>query len=135
MPMSGSPSADKGLRLESLYNVRLIASHNSWLRVSPPGSGSCKRNSSRHLLQLAVDFVIVMTTPVIINRLQWKAYLISICTNPAVVPLVHFCYPEMANLALEKIDYLFNNPDEGAVKLSRELHKERKCGKALRLSD
>jgi hypothetical protein len=69
-----------------------------------------------------------MITPVIINRLQWKAYLIFMCTNLAFIPLVYFCYPETANLTLEEIDYLFTNPERGAVKLSRELHRERKRG-------
>ena len=67
-----------------------------------------------------------MITPVIINRLQWKAYLIFMCTNLAFVPLVCFCYPETANLTLEEIDYLFTNLDKGAVKLSKGLHRERK---------
>ncbi|KAL2800933.1 general substrate transporter [Aspergillus keveii] len=72
------------------------------------------------------NFFVVMITPVIINRLQWKAYLIFMCTNLAFIPLVYFCYPETANLTLEEIDYLFTNKEEGAVKLSKQLHKERK---------
>ncbi|KAL4740140.1 hypothetical protein BDV11DRAFT_105567 [Aspergillus similis] len=72
------------------------------------------------------NFFVVMITPVIINRLQWKAYLIFMCTNFAFVPLVYFCYPETANFTLEEIDYLFTNREKGAVKLSKELHKERK---------
>lgn len=67
-----------------------------------------------------------MITPVIINRLQWKAYLIFMCTNFAFVPLVYFCYPETANFTLEEIDYLFTNNEQGAVKLSKALNKERK---------
>ncbi len=47
-------------------------------------------------------------------------------TNFAFVPLVYFCYPETANLTLEEIDYLFINPDKGAVKLSKELAKGRR---------
>ena len=69
-----------------------------------------------------------MITPVIINRLQWKAYLIFMWTNFAFVPLVYFFYPETANFTLEEIDFLFTNPDKGPVKLSKELHKERKRG-------
>ncbi|OJJ38006.1 hypothetical protein ASPWEDRAFT_27321 [Aspergillus wentii DTO 134E9] len=53
------------------------------------------------------NFVIVMITPVIISRLQWKAYLIFMCTNLAFVPLVYFCYPETSNLTLEEIDLLY----------------------------
>ncbi|KAK1148543.1 hypothetical protein N8T08_009549 [Aspergillus melleus] len=74
------------------------------------------------------NFFVVMITPVIINRLQWKAYLIFMCTNFAFVPLVYFFYPETANFTLEEIDFLFTNPDKGPVKLSKELHKERKRG-------
>jgi hypothetical protein len=62
-----------------------------------------------------------MITPVMINRLQWKAYLIFHVPNLAFIPLVYFCYPEAANLMLEEIDYLFTNPDKDAVRLSREL--------------
>ena len=69
-----------------------------------------------------------MITPVIINRLKWKAYLTFMCTNFAFVPLVYFCYPETANLTLEEIDYLFINPEKGAVKLSKELRKQRLGG-------
>jgi hypothetical protein len=67
-----------------------------------------------------------MITPIIINRLQWTAYFISMCTNFAFVPLVYFCYPETANLTLEEIDYLSTNPEKTAVTISKELHKERK---------
>ncbi|KAF1347148.1 putative Myo-inositol transporter 1 [Delphinella strobiligena] len=67
------------------------------------------------------NFVIVMITPTIIDKLQWKAYLIFMCTNLAFVPLVYFCYPETTNLTLEEIDYLFVQDGEhssGAVKAS-----------------
>jgi len=53
------------------------------------------------------NFVIVMITPTIIGKLEWKAYLIFMCTNAAFIPLVYFCYPETSNLTLEEIDYLF----------------------------
>lgn len=66
-----------------------------------------------------------MITPTLINNLQWKAYLIFMCTNLAFVPLVYFwyvylftynsstmlivlnSYPETSNLTLEEVDYLF----------------------------
>ncbi|RAH66960.1 putative MFS sugar transporter [Aspergillus aculeatinus CBS 121060] len=72
------------------------------------------------------NFFVVMITPIIINRLQWKAYLIFMCTNLAFVPLIYFCYPETANFTLEEIDYLFTNPDKSAVQASKELVKEKK---------
>ena len=66
-----------------------------------------------------------MITPVIINRLQWKAYLIFMCTNFTFVPLVYFCYPETANLTLEEIDYLFTEPGVAPRKVARRIQKER----------
>ena len=72
------------------------------------------------------NFVIVMITPVIISRLQWKAYLIFMCTNFAFVPLVYFCYPETANLTLEEIDFLFNKPGMNPVTVSKDWSKQRR---------
>ena len=71
------------------------------------------------------NFVIVMITPVIINKLQWKAYLIFMCTNLAFVPLVYFCYPETANLTLEEIDHLFTQPGVSPRKVADELRRNR----------
>jgi hypothetical protein len=71
------------------------------------------------------NFVIVMITPVIINR---KAYLISLCTKLAFVPLVFFSYSETTNLTLRKSTTCSPVPIRELSKLSRELHKERKRG-------
>lgn len=48
-----------------------------------------------------------MITPVLINRIGWKTYLIFMCTNLAFVPIVWKFYPETSNLSLEEIDGLF----------------------------
>lgn len=64
-----------------------------------------------------------MITPVIINRLDWKAYMIFAATNLLFVPAIYFFYPETSNLGLEDIDYIFTkgvNP----VKAARELQKQ-----------
>ncbi|KAJ4290580.1 hypothetical protein N0V90_010797 [Kalmusia sp. IMI 367209] len=53
------------------------------------------------------NFVIVMITPVLINRIGWKTYLIFMCLLAAFVPIVYFCYPETSNLSLEEVDNLF----------------------------
>ncbi|KAI9801921.1 MAG: hypothetical protein M1833_002236 [Piccolia ochrophora] len=73
------------------------------------------------------NFFVVMITPIIINRLQYKAYLIFMCTNLAFVPLVYFCYPETANLTLEEIDYLFVQ-GQSSVKESKRRARARKHG-------
>lgn len=71
------------------------------------------------------NFFVVMITPVILNRLKWKGYLIFMVLNFSFIPLVYFCYPETANLTLEEIDYIFTDDSMGAVKLSKQMRKER----------
>ncbi|MCJ1333108.1 hypothetical protein MMC10_009802 [Thelotrema lepadinum] len=53
------------------------------------------------------NFFVVMITPVLINRLGWKTYLIFMCTNFSFVPLIYFFYPETSNISLEGIDQIF----------------------------
>ena len=67
------------------------------------------------------NFFVVMITPVILNRLKWKGYLIFMCLNFSFIPLVYFCYPETANLTLEEIDYLFTKEgNKGAKQLFKK---------------
>uniref|UniRef100_A0A8H7K4U4 Major facilitator superfamily (MFS) profile domain-containing protein n=1 Tax=Bionectria ochroleuca TaxID=29856 RepID=A0A8H7K4U4_BIOOC len=68
------------------------------------------------------NFTVVMITPVIINRLQWKAYLIFMVTNLLFVPTFYFFYPETSNFSLEDIDLVFSqggNP----VSIARQMSK------------
>ncbi|KAF2136166.1 uncharacterized protein K452DRAFT_354056 [Aplosporella prunicola CBS 121167] len=74
------------------------------------------------------NFVIVMITPVIISRLQWKAYLIFMCTNLAFVPLIYFCYPETAKLTLEEMDLLYTRRGESPIKISKRIRREKAMG-------
>ncbi|KAF2021198.1 general substrate transporter [Aaosphaeria arxii CBS 175.79] len=53
------------------------------------------------------NFVVVMISPVLINRIQWKGYLVFMAIAYAFVPIIYFFYPETSNLSLEEIDYLF----------------------------
>ncbi|KAJ5487993.1 Major facilitator superfamily domaingeneral substrate transporter [Penicillium desertorum] len=70
------------------------------------------------------NFTVVMITPVIINRIQWKAYLIFMITNFLFVPVIYFYYPETSNLRLEDIDLIFargGNPVDQARKMAAEI--------------
>ncbi|CAM1502720.1 Fc.00g074960.m01.CDS01 [Cosmosporella sp. VM-42] len=77
------------------------------------------------------NFVIVMITPVIINRLQWKAYLIFTVTNLIFVPTVYYFYPETSNFTLEQMDQFFSS-GENPVKVARRMTKEMKAGRLMR---
>lgn len=77
------------------------------------------------------NFTIVMITPVIINRLHWKAYLIFMVTNLLFVPTVYFFYPETSNVRLEDIDYIFSqgkNPVAVSKQMAKELKEKRHTG-------
>lgn len=72
----------------------------------------------------------VMITPIIINRLKWKAYLIFMAINLVFIPIIYFFYPETSNLALEEVDYIFargGNP----VTVARNMQKELAMGGQL----
>ncbi|KAL8417528.1 hypothetical protein RB594_001260 [Gaeumannomyces avenae] len=53
------------------------------------------------------NFTVVMMTPVIINRLEWRAYLIFVVTNLLFVPMFYFFFPETSSLHLEDIGHVF----------------------------
>jgi hypothetical protein len=58
------------------------------------------------------NFFILMITPTLVSRLEWKMYLIFMATNFSFVPIVYFFYPETSNISLEQIDKLFIDPEE-----------------------
>ncbi|KAL4863500.1 hypothetical protein BDV12DRAFT_189639 [Aspergillus spectabilis] len=74
-------------------------------------------------LKLAVEFTVVMITPVITNRLLRKAYLIFFATNTVFVPALFFFYPETSNLRLEEVDHIFSHGGN-PVAVAREVAKE-----------
>lgn len=73
------------------------------------------------------NFTVVMITPVIINRLQWKAYLIFMITNFLFVPVFYFFFPETSNLRLEDIDLIFSNGGN-PVSVARQMAENMKSG-------
>jgi len=69
-----------------------------------------------------------MITPTTIANLQWKTYLIWMCTSFSFVPLIYFCYPETKNLTLEEIDLLYSTPGKSARKMADELRRNKQFG-------
>ncbi|KAJ4377745.1 hypothetical protein N0V83_000575 [Neocucurbitaria cava] len=68
------------------------------------------------------NFFVVMITPILLNSLAWKGYLIFMILNFSFIPLVFFCYPETSNLTLEEVDWLFY--EGNVVKRSRRVAKQ-----------
>ncbi|KAH7028768.1 general substrate transporter [Microdochium trichocladiopsis] len=71
------------------------------------------------------NFTVVMITPILINRLQWKTYLIFTATNIVFIPIIFFLFPETSNLALEEIDCIFAT-DENSVSAAGKMQKQLK---------
>lgn len=57
------------------------------------------------------NFMVVEITPIGIQSLGWKFYLIWTVLNAAVIPIVYCFYPETAGRTLEDMDeYFRSNP-------------------------
>ncbi|KIY64080.1 general substrate transporter [Cylindrobasidium torrendii FP15055 ss-10] len=52
-------------------------------------------------------FLVVMITPVAIDSIAWKTYIVWACTNAAFVPITYFFYVETTGQSLEDIDLIF----------------------------
>lgn len=65
------------------------------------------------------NFFVVMITPVLINRIGWKTYLIFMSTSFSFAFVIYFFYPETSNYSLEEIDEIF-------LKMNEDYHPEEK---------
>ena len=58
-----------------------------------------------------LNFMVVEITPIGIQNLKWRFYVIWIVLNAAMVPAVYLFYPETAGRTLEDMDdYYRGNP-------------------------
>ncbi|KAL7757110.1 hypothetical protein ACKLNR_014103 [Fusarium oxysporum f. sp. zingiberi] len=82
------------------------------------------------------NYVVVLVTPVGINNIQWKYYLIYAVLNAAFVVVVQIFYVETAKLSLEEIDNLFERGstlhdleprNEGMEKDPQIVHVDNSC--------
>ncbi|KIJ32004.1 hypothetical protein M422DRAFT_185129 [Sphaerobolus stellatus SS14] len=61
------------------------------------------------------NFVIVQITPIAIQNLGWKTYIMFAIFNASFIPVVYFFYPETALKPLESIDTIFSSPDKNEI--------------------
>lgn len=52
-------------------------------------------------------FVVVQITPIAIQNIQWRTFIIFACFCFAWIPIVYFFFPETNGLELEDVDHLF----------------------------
>lgn len=53
------------------------------------------------------NFLIVMITPIMIDRIGWGTYLFFGAMNASFLPIIYFFYPETRMRSLEEIDFIF----------------------------
>ncbi|KAJ5326113.1 hypothetical protein MYU51_010687 [Penicillium brevicompactum] len=53
------------------------------------------------------NFLIVMVTPIMIDKIKWGTYLFFAAMNACFLPVIYFFYPETARRSLEEIDLIF----------------------------
>ncbi|RAK97956.1 general substrate transporter [Aspergillus ibericus CBS 121593] len=81
-----------------LYNTEINSLH---MRM--------KGASASVAAQWAINYMVVQVTPVGIQNLGWKFYLIWVFFNWASIPIIYCFYPETANRRLEDIDTVFKD--------------------------
>lgn len=55
--------------------------------------------------------MIVQITPIAIENIGWKTYIIFAILNATWVPIIYFFFPETKGLELEDVDSLFAGDD------------------------
>ncbi|GLA26509.1 hypothetical protein AnigIFM63326_003669 [Aspergillus niger] len=101
-------------------------------------------NTLRRLL-LITNFVIVEITPIGIQNIGWKFWVVWTVFNAVFSPVIYFFYPETANRTLEDLDAYYrsnppliviNDPDAISVKRPLKRPEERMlAGKILDTTD
>jgi len=54
-----------------------------------------------------VNGIAVTVTPIGLDNIGWKYYLVWAVLNASFIPIVYFLYPETKGLSLEEIDHVF----------------------------
>jgi MFS family permease len=63
-------------------------------------------------------YVVVVITPIAIENIQWKYYMLYAIFNFCFIPIIWFYYIETANLSLEQVDWLFEIKHEAGTDMS-----------------
>jgi len=69
------------------------------------------------------NFTIVEITPIGIQNLGWRFYLIFMVFNACFVPIIYFFYPETAGKSLEELDLLYATSGQSSIAVAVHSHK------------
>ncbi|KAF3929409.1 hypothetical protein ABW19_dt0208672 [Dactylella cylindrospora] len=125
----GTPNAAKGAAA-GLF-VYIAAFGASWLPLPwlypaeiNPLRTRAKANAVSTCTNWAFNFLIVLVTPIMVDRIGWGTYLFFACVNACFLPVIYFWYPETRKRSLEEIDIIFAKgycEDISYVRAAREL--------------
>ncbi|KAF3927941.1 hypothetical protein ABW20_dc0108418 [Dactylellina cionopaga] len=108
----GTPSAAKGAAA-GLF-VYIAAFGATWLPLPwlypaeiNPLRTRAKANAVSTCTNWAFNFLIVLVTPIMVQRIGWGTYLFFACVNACFLPIIYFWYPETRKRSLEEIDIIF----------------------------
>ncbi|EWC43824.1 hypothetical protein DRE_07268 [Drechslerella stenobrocha 248] len=108
----GTPEAAKGAAA-GLF-VYIAAFGASWLPLPwlypaevNPLRTRAKANAVSTCTNWAFNFLVVLVTPIMIDRIGWGTYLFFACVNACFLPIIYFWYPETRKRSLEEIDIIF----------------------------
>jgi hypothetical protein len=80
-------------------------------------------------------------SPVLINRIGWRTYLIFMVLLALFIPVIYFFYPETSNLSLEDIDLIFLPVEMGGlggnarIRMTPEMAAERVAARGMSKGD
>lgn len=63
------------------------------------------------------NYMIVQITPISLDRIGYRTYIIFAVLNTAWLPFIYFFFPETKGLELEDVDRLFMKGDEARMGL------------------
>ncbi|KAJ5484439.1 Major facilitator superfamily domain general substrate transporter [Penicillium expansum] len=69
------------------------------------------------------NFLIVMVTPIMIEKIKWGTYLFFAAMNACFLPIIYFFYPETARRSLEEIDLIFAKGFSENISYVRAAHE------------
>ncbi|RVD87241.1 uncharacterized protein DFL_001483 [Arthrobotrys flagrans] len=108
----GTPNAAKGAAA-GLF-VYIAAFGASWLPLPwlypaeiNPLRTRAKANAVSTCTNWAFNFLIVLVTPIMVDRIGWGTYLFFACVNACFLPVIYIWYPETRKRSLEEIDIIF----------------------------
>lgn len=75
---------------------------------------------------MAELFAVVLVTPIGIDNIGWKFYIIWAILNATFVPIVYLFYPETSNRRLEDLDRYFAQGQHVVVCFDKEATSSRR---------